>query len=175
MDRVADGLLDQIETVDQHAEARQLAGPELREMRDPERDRLVGVQCRQRIAQHRGRGIRTQHDGLAVEAVNPQVLADLPDHLEHCGLAAARAEEGKQVDRSVDGPFDFVIEHQLDVCKLAFVDRAMQCARKTPEAMLCHFGLVLKLDFQSKRMAGGQRRRPARLLHIAIVASDSAE
>src|SRR6266566_5639873 len=141
MDRTAQRLLHQIEAVDEHADVAEPAGLELRQMRDTQRDRLVGVERGEREAQHRCRRINAQHDRLAIEAANPDVLRDLPDHLDHRRLAAARAEKRKHVDRSVDGPFDVLVDQGFDLFKLAFVDRAMQCARKTPETVLCHDGV----------------------------------
>ena len=70
--------------------------------------------------------------------MDPQVFRDLPDNLEHRGLAVARAEERKQVDRAIDRPIDIVVDQGFEVFALAFVDGAMQGARKTPEAVLCH-------------------------------------
>ena len=51
----------------------------------------------------------------------------------------ARAEEGKQLDRAMNGPVDIFVDQWLDVGELALVDRAMQRARETPEAVLCHW------------------------------------
>jgi hypothetical protein len=71
-------------------------------------------------------------------------VRDLPDDIDHGRSAAARAEERKHVDRAVDRPFDILIEQGFEIGGLAFIDRAMQRARKTPEAVLCHFSLVLE-------------------------------
>ncbi len=65
---------------------------------------------------------------LAIEAVDPDMFRDLPDDLEHGGLAAARAEKGKHVDRSIDRPIDILVDQGFEVCGLALVDRAMQRA-----------------------------------------------
>src|SRR5216683_5161162 len=81
---------------------------------------------------------QAQHDRLAVEAADPEIVRDLPDHLEHGGLAAARAGKWKHVDRAVDRPIDVLVDQGFEVFKLAFVDRAMHSARKTPETVLCH-------------------------------------
>src|ERR1700733_8891146 len=89
MNRTPERLLHEIESIDENADAGQPAGLELRELGEPQADRLVDVQRGQRIAHHRGRGIHTQHDRLAIEAVDPYVVRDLPDDLEHGGLAAA--------------------------------------------------------------------------------------
>src|SRR5258708_35966206 len=82
MNRAPERLLDQVERVDQHPDAGETAGLELREMRDPQADRLARIQERQRIAQHRGSRIHAQHDGLTIETVDPDVVRDLPDDLE---------------------------------------------------------------------------------------------
>jgi len=55
-------------------------------------------------------------------------------------LAAARAEKRKHLDRAVDRPVDILVDQGVEVFDLAFVDGAMQRARKTPETMLCHVG-----------------------------------
>src|SRR4051812_13582160 len=49
-----------------------------------------------------------------------------------------RAEERKHVDGPEDRPFDVLVDQRLEVVKLALVERGMQRARKTPEAVLCH-------------------------------------
>src|SRR6266403_1477981 len=124
MNRTAERLLHQIDAIEEHAETAQLAVPELGEVGDPQADRLVHVQHRERIAQHRRRLVRAQHDRLAVEAVDPEVIRDVSDHLEHGGLAAARAEKRKHVDRAMDRPIDLLVDQGFDVFELAFVDRA---------------------------------------------------
>src|SRR5215472_10327192 len=138
MDGMPERLLDQIETVDQDADAAEPAALELGEMRDAQRDRLVGFQRCQRIAHHRAGGIDAEHDGLAVKTVDAEVLRDLLHHLDDRFPAAPRAEEGKHVDGSIDRPIDVVVEYRGKFVKLAFVDRTVQRARKTPEAVLCH-------------------------------------
>ena len=70
--------------------------------------------------------------------MDADVFRDLPDHFEHGRLAAARAEERKQVDRAIQRPLDVLVDQGLDISKLALVDRAMQRARETPETVLCH-------------------------------------
>ena len=75
---------------------------------------------------------------LAVEAVDADVFRDLFHHLDDRFLAAARAEKRKHVDRPVDRPIDVVVERGGKFVELAVVDRTMQRARKTPEAVLCH-------------------------------------
>jgi hypothetical protein len=35
-------------------------------------------------------------------------------------------------------PIDILVDHVLEVMELALVDRAVQRARKAPEAVLCH-------------------------------------
>src|SRR6266849_5992560 len=82
MDRISERLLHQIEGVDEYADAGEPASLELREMGEPQADRFVGIQLRQRIAHHRGRRIRAQHDRFAVEAMHPHIFRDLPDNLE---------------------------------------------------------------------------------------------
>jgi hypothetical protein len=39
---------------------------------------------------------------------------------------------------TIDRPIDVLVDHVLEVIELALVDRAVQRARKTPEAVLCH-------------------------------------
>src|SRR5579862_5189396 len=85
--------------------------------------------------------------------MDADVVRDSTDHLEHGGLAMAGAEERKHIDRAVDGPFDIVVDQGFQIFMLAFVDRAMQCARETPETMLCH-------NFNSSQ-TGFFRQRPA--------------
>src|SRR4051794_18091385 len=109
-------------------------------MREPQADRLVGIDRGQGIAHHRRRRIYAEHDGFAVEAADADIVGDLPAYLQHGGLAAAAAEERKHVDRPVDRPFDVLIDQRLEVLALALVDRGMQRARKTPETVLCHDG-----------------------------------
>ena len=61
--------------------------------------------------------------------MHPDLVRDLPQHLQHRRLAVARSEEeGKQLDRPVDGPVDIFVKQWLDVGELALVDRAMQRA-----------------------------------------------
>ena len=91
---------------------------------------------------------------LAVEAVDADVLGDLPDHFHHGRLALARAEERKHVDRAIDRPIDVLVEQGFEIGGLAFIDRTMQRARKTPETMLCHLIWSLKLDFKRQRPRG---------------------
>src|ERR1700682_881059 len=107
-------LLHQIEGIDENAQAEQPAGPESREMGAPQVDRLVGVQHGQRIAHHRRCRIHAQHDGFAIEAVDPDIVRDLPDNLEHGGLAAARAEKWKHVGRAVDRPIDVLVDQGFE-------------------------------------------------------------
>jgi hypothetical protein len=93
--------------------------------------------------------------------VHAHIVRDLPAYVEHGGLAAARAEKRKHVDRPVDRPFDVLVDQRREVLLLALIDRVMQGARKTPETVLCH-GCHLKPDLQdSKRPSGRQRRRRA--------------
>src|SRR5258707_5024816 len=138
MNGTPERLLHQFDAIDENAQAVQPAGPKSREMGDPQVDRLAGVQHRQRIAHHGRCRIHAQHDRLAVEAVDPEIVRDLPDHLEHGGLAAAHAEKWKHLDRAVDRPIDVLVDQGFEVFKLAFVDGAVYRARKTPEAVLCH-------------------------------------
>ena len=89
--------------------------------------RLIGLlesMRGQRIAHHRRRRIHAQHDGFPVEAVDADVVGDLPADLQHGGLAAAAAQKRKHVDRPVDRPFDVVVDQRLEVLLLALVDRA---------------------------------------------------
>ena len=65
---------------------------------------------------------------LAIEAMDPDVFRDLPDDLEHGGLAPARAEERKHVDRPINRPIDLLVDQGFEVLGLAFVDGAMQRA-----------------------------------------------
>ena len=92
VNRIAHGLLDQIEGIDQHAEVGQAAGPELGEVGDPQGDRLVRIQRGQRIAHHRGGRIHPQHDRFAVEAMDADVFGNLPDDFGHGRFAAARSD-----------------------------------------------------------------------------------
>ena len=113
----------------------------------PQADRLVRIQRRQRIAHHRGRRVHAQHDRPAIEAVHPDIFRDLPDHLKHRGFAVARAEKWKHVDRPMDRPLDVVVDQGFEVFALAFIDRAIQRARKTPETVLRHDVRFPKLDW----------------------------
>src|SRR5215471_13201989 len=131
-------LLDQVEGVDEHADAGEPPGLELREMSNADRDRLARFQRRQRVAHHRGGLVDAEHDGLAVEAVDAEILRDLAHDLEHRCLAAPRPEKREHVDRSVDRPVDVIVKQGREVFELAFVDRAMNRTRETPEAVLCH-------------------------------------
>ena len=70
--------------------------------------------------------------------MDADILGDLPDDLDHGRLALARSEKRKHVDRAIDRPIDVLVEQGFEIGGLAFVDRAMQRARKTPETMLCH-------------------------------------
>jgi hypothetical protein len=65
---------------------------------------------------------------LAIEAMDPDVFRDLPDDLEHRGLAAARAEKRKHVDRSINRPIDILVDQGFEFFGLALVDGAMQRA-----------------------------------------------
>jgi hypothetical protein len=60
--------------------------------------------------------------------MDPDIFRDLPDDLQHGGLAVARAEKGKHVDRSIDRPIDILVDQGFEVFGLALVDRAMQRA-----------------------------------------------
>ena len=82
--------------------------------------RLIGLlefERGQRIAQHRRGRIHSQHDRLAVEAMDPEIIGDLPDNLEHCGPAAAAAEKREHVDRAIDRPLDIFVEQGGEVCR----------------------------------------------------------
>jgi hypothetical protein len=104
--------------------------------------------------------------------VDAEIVRDLPDHFDHRRLAAARAEERIHVDRSIDRPVDVLVEHGFEIGGLAFIDRAMQRARKTPETMLCHFGLVLEswICKQQSRPNERHHRRRAEMLHFTVAA-----
>ena len=65
---------------------------------------------------------------LTVEAVDPDVVGDLPDHLDHGVLAAAGAEKRKHVDRPIDGPIDVLVDQGFEVFELALVEREMERA-----------------------------------------------
>ena len=41
------------------------------------------------------------------------------------GLAVARAEKGKHVDRPIDRPLHILVDQGLNILQLAFVDRAV--------------------------------------------------
>ena len=60
--------------------------------------------------------------------MDPDIVGNLPDHLEHGRLAAARSEERKHVDRAIDRPIDVLVDQAFDVGVLALIDRAMQRA-----------------------------------------------
>ena len=80
--------------------------------------RLIGLLESMRgegIADHRCRRIHPEHDGFPVEAVDADVVGDLPAYLQHGGLAAAAAQERKHVDRPVDRPFDVLVDQRLEV------------------------------------------------------------
>ena len=81
--------------------------------------------------------------------MDADVLGDLADHFHHGRLALARAEERKHVDRAVDRPIDVFVEQGFEIGGLAFIDRTMQRARKTPETVLCH------LIWSSKLISNG--------------------
>lgn len=121
-------LHHQVVGIEKNANVEQPAGLKLREVREPQVDRLVRVQRRQRIAHHRRSRILAQHDRLAIEAVDPYVFRDLPAYLEHGVFTATRAEKRKHVDRAIDHPVDVVIDLGLQIFWLAFIDRAMQRA-----------------------------------------------
>src|SRR6185436_14893448 len=109
---------------------------------------------------------------FAIEAVDAKIVGDLPDDIDHRRPAAARAEERVHVDRSIDRPVDVLVEHGFEIGGLAFIDRAMQRARKTPETMLCHFGWSLKLDLLSgnRAQSGRLHRRRAKMPDFTVTA-----
>jgi hypothetical protein len=55
----------------------------------------------------------------------------------------------------MDGPVDIIVDQSVDLVELALVDRAMQRARETPEAVLCHLGS--SLNFGSAIPKSGHR------------------
>ena len=69
------------------------------------------------------------------------------DHLQHRGRRG-RAEEWKQLDRAMNGPVD-IIDQGL-ISELAFVDRAMQCARNARGCALS-FWSFLNCERQAHR------------------------
>src|SRR4029453_15010602 len=83
--------------------------------------------------------------------MDSDIVRDLLDDLDHGRFTAARAEERKHVDRAIDRPVDVFVEQGFEIGGLAFFDPAMQWARKTPEAVLCHFSLVLELACKQQR------------------------
>src|SRR4051812_37759164 len=72
-------------------------------------------------------------------------------------LPCPRAEKWKHVDGPEDRPFDVLVDQRFEVVKLALVDRRMQRARKTPEAVLCHV-LSPEKDVAKGQHAAGKRR-----------------
>jgi len=89
MDGIAHRLFHQVERIEQDAEADELAGPELREMREAQADRLVRIQRGEGVPHQRRRGIHAQHDRFSIEAVDPNVLGDLMDDFQHRRLGDA--------------------------------------------------------------------------------------
>ncbi len=103
-------LLDQVVGVEKNTNAEQPAGLKLRAVREPQVNRLIRVQRRQRIAHHR------------------RSFRNLPAYLEHGVFTAARAEKRKHVDRAMDQPIDVIIDLGLEIFGPAFIDRGMQRA-----------------------------------------------
>src|SRR6516164_5058982 len=159
MDGLAKNLLHQVEAVDKRPNAQQAAGLEAREMSNAYGNGLAGVQRGQRIPQHRGCRIHAEHNRLALEAADGEIFRDLPDHLEHGRAAAPRAEKWKHVDRAMNRPIDVLVEQVGDILEPAFVDRAMERARKTPEIVLCHL-LFPGLDVKTAAVPAMDENRP---------------
>jgi hypothetical protein len=68
----------------------------------------------------------------------------------------------------MNGPVDIFIDQGLNFPELALVDRAMQCARETPEAMLCHFRSFLNwLEHDPEKWEPVFEKDPARLKETA--------
>lgn len=127
-DMMSERLFDQIERIDEDADAGESPGLEPGEMRHPQADWLVGIERGQRVAQHRRRRLLGQHHRLPIEAMNPDIFRNLPDDLQYGGLAAPGAEKRKHIDRAENRPIDVLVDQAFDIGVLALIDRAMQRA-----------------------------------------------
>lgn len=131
-------LFDEVERVDDGAQADEPSRLELREMREPNADWVVRIRVRDRIAHQGCRAVFGEHDRFALEGVKANGIGDLMDRLDHGLLAPTNAEESKHVDGSIDRPFDIVVEDGFQLVGLAIFERSMKRARKMPETVLCH-------------------------------------